>query len=95
MQSIADIAARFMVLAGSYRGIIKDLVCDLPTQQDKLQEFCKLERSLSIPISCFFEKYRTDYGRKFRLPGLFKGMVCTHKFNFFLTDRFLTILQRL
>lgn len=76
MQSIADIAARFMVLAGSYRGIVKDLVRDLPTQQDKLQDFCKLERSLSIPISCFFEKYRTDYGRKFGLPGLFKGMVC-------------------
>jgi hypothetical protein len=75
MKNIADISARFMVLAGSHRGIIKDLLCDMPTQQDKLQEFCLLEQSLSIPLCCFFELYRTDYGKRFGIPGLFKGMV--------------------
>jgi len=74
MQNMADIAAQFMVLAGSDRGIIKDLAPDNATLRDKLHEFCRL-RDMKPITCCFFELYKTDYGRKFRIPGLFRGMV--------------------
>ena len=75
MQNIADVIAQFMVLAGSHRGIIKDLSIDNPSLTDRLQEFCRLRDTMSIPACCFFELYKTDYGRRFGIPGLFGGMV--------------------
>ncbi|KND91708.1 Kinesin light chain 1 [Tolypocladium ophioglossoides CBS 100239] len=75
MQSIADFAAQFMVLAGSQRGIIRDLTFDNETLRDQLQEFCQLCKRLYMPTCCFFELYKTDYGKRYRLPGLFRGMV--------------------
>lgn len=77
MHSMAKFAARFMSWAGSHRGILRDLGYDDQTLRDKLQEFCRLQQSMSIPVCCFFELYETDYGRRFGLPGLFRGMVCT------------------
>lgn len=75
MQNIADRFAQSMVLAGSHRGIIKDLAFDNPTLRDRLQELCRLRDTMSIPAWCYFEFYRTDYGRRFGIPGLFRGMV--------------------
>jgi hypothetical protein len=78
MQGIADLAVQFMVLAGSHRGIITDLSFDNPHLRDRLQEFCQLQDMQQITC-CFFETYSTDYGRRFRLPGLFRGMVSIHR----------------
>jgi hypothetical protein len=61
--------------AGSHRGIIKDLDYDNPALLDKLDGFCRLRTSLSIPVSCFFELYETDYGRRVGVGGVAKGMV--------------------
>lgn len=79
MQKMADILIQFMVLADPHRGIIKDLAFDNPTLRDRLQEFCQLRDKMSIPVCCFFEPYKTDYGRKYGIPGLFRGMVSKKK----------------
>lgn len=75
MQSMADFAAQIMVLTGSQRTIIRDLAFDNATLRDKLQEFCQLCKRLSMPTCCFFELYMTDYGKRFRVPGIFRGTV--------------------
>ncbi|KAI1498085.1 hypothetical protein F5X99DRAFT_342248 [Biscogniauxia marginata] len=75
MQSIADIIARFAVLAGSHQGIIRDLVYGDTILGDQLEALCRLRDTLSIPTCCFFELYMTDYGKRFGLPGYIKGMV--------------------
>ncbi len=79
MLSLADKVAQVMVLAGSHRGIIEDLAFGSTTLRDKLREFCTLEDTKSIPMYCFFEFYKSDYGRRFGIPGLFQGMVCINK----------------
>jgi hypothetical protein len=79
MQKFADTLAQTMVLAGSSRGIIKDLDYDNTTLADQLQEFCRLRDALSIPVCCFFELFKTDYGKRFGIPGMVRGMVCTPK----------------
>lgn len=76
MQSIPDIIARFMVLANSHQGIIRDLVYGSDTLRDQLDALCQLINTLSIPTCCFFELYATDYGIRFGCPGYIKGMVC-------------------
>ncbi|KAJ6439025.1 Kinesin light chain [Purpureocillium lavendulum] len=75
MQKMADIAAQLMTLVGSQRSIIRDLAFDHETLRDKLQEFCQLCQRLSIPASCFFELYKTDYGKRYWVPGVFRDMV--------------------
>lgn len=75
MQSIPNIIARFMVLAGSHQGIIRDLVYGSDTLKDQLEALCRLEKALSMRSCCFFELYKTDYGKRFGLPGCIKGMV--------------------
>ncbi|KAK3695688.1 hypothetical protein B0T22DRAFT_114601 [Podospora appendiculata] len=61
--------------AGSHRGIIRELDFDEPASLDKLHFFCRLRNKLSTPVSCFSELYETDYGRRFGINGLAKGMV--------------------
>lgn len=75
MQRVAGIVASMMVLVDSYIGIIRDLAYDNDYLRDKLDEFCRLKENTSIPKVCFFEQYKTDYGRRFRLPGFIRGMV--------------------
>jgi hypothetical protein len=53
-----------MALAGSHKGIIKSLNYDDPTLREKLHLLCQLRERMSIPTSCFFELYETDYGKK-------------------------------
>lgn len=76
MQSIPDIIARFMVLANSHRGIIRDLAYGNDTLKDQLDALCQLKNTLSIPTCCFFELYATNYGKRFGCLGCLKGMVC-------------------
>lgn len=61
---------------GSHRGITEWLRFDGPELRDKLHRFCHLRNMLSLPISCFYELYETDYGRRFGISGVAKGMVC-------------------
>jgi len=75
-QLFADSAARLMQPASSHRGIVRELDFDDDALLDKLHFFCRLRNRLSIPVSCFSELYETDYGRRFGINGLVKGMVC-------------------
>ncbi|EXL45101.1 hypothetical protein FOCG_13864 [Fusarium oxysporum f. sp. radicis-lycopersici 26381] len=75
MHGVANFVARLLFLVGSHRGVLEALGYDNQLLRDKLQEFCRLRESTSIPTCCFFEAYDTDYGRRFGLPGLFRGMV--------------------
>ncbi|KAI5457784.1 hypothetical protein BGZ63DRAFT_427817 [Mariannaea sp. PMI_226] len=71
--SILDFAPRLMFLAGSHRGLFRDLTYDHHVLQDKLREFRQLP--WSIPVCCFFEQHETDYGRRFGYPKLVRGLV--------------------
>lgn len=75
MQLLAIFGAYCMSLAGSDRGIIRDLVYDNGALKDRLHEFCLIRDRYSIPACCFFELYKTDYGRRFGLPGMVRGTV--------------------
>jgi hypothetical protein len=77
MKKFADTLAQIMVLAGSSRGITKDLGCNNTTLADQLQEFCRLRYAMSIPVCCFFELLKTNYGRRFGVPLMVRGMLCT------------------
>ncbi|KAH8742574.1 Alpha/Beta hydrolase protein [Diaporthe sp. PMI_573] len=79
MHGVANFVASLMFLAGSHRGVLKALGYDNQLLRDKLQEFCRLREHRSIPTCCFFEAYETDYGRRFGLPGLFRGMVVSEE----------------
>ncbi|KAH6893461.1 Alpha/Beta hydrolase protein [Thelonectria olida] len=70
---VIDIAPRLMFLAGSHRGILRDLTHDNQLLQDKLRQFCQLP--WSIPVCCFYEQHQTDYGSRFGYPGLIRGLV--------------------
>lgn len=74
-QPFLDSLAQLGGLTGSHRGITKELGFDEPMLLDKLQKFCLLRNRLSTPVSCFFELYETDYGQRFGLPGMARGMV--------------------
>jgi hypothetical protein len=76
MQFWADVFAKAMYFSGSHRGMIKELGYDDPALTDKLHLFCMLRNKLLIPVSCFHELYESDYGRKFGIGGIVKGMVC-------------------
>lgn len=62
--------------ASSHRGITKELGFDEPVLLDRLHRFCRLCNKLSISVACFSELYETDYGRRFGIGGILKGMVC-------------------
>lgn len=78
MQSLANVAARLLSPVGSHRGVLDMLGYENPLLRDKLREFCRLLKTISIPIFCFFEAFDTDYGRRFGIPGIFRGTVCTN-----------------
>lgn len=75
MQPIANRFAQAMVLAGSHRGILQDLAYGNVNLRDRVQELCRLRDRTFLPTCCFFELRETDYGRRFGVPGLFRGMV--------------------
>ncbi|RYP56402.1 hypothetical protein DL770_010832 [Monosporascus sp. CRB-9-2] len=75
MQTLAEKAAWLMAPAGSHNGIITDLKQDNKHLADKVHAFSELRERLMMPISCFIERYDSDYGRKVMLPGVAKGMV--------------------
>lgn len=74
-KTLLDSMAQLNGLAGSHRGITKELDFDEPVLLDKLHRFCRLRNRLSTPVSCFSELYETDYGRRVGLSGVIKGMV--------------------
>lgn len=76
-QPFLDSLAQLGGLRRSHRGITKELSFDEPILLDKLQKFCLLRNRLSTPVACFFELYETDYGQRFGLPGMARGMVRT------------------
>ncbi|KAJ0130491.1 hypothetical protein HZ326_26407 [Fusarium oxysporum f. sp. albedinis] len=69
IQHNTNFVASLILLAGSHRGGLKALGYSNQCLRDKLQEFCRLWESKSIPTSYFFEDYDTNYGRRFWLPG--------------------------
>jgi hypothetical protein len=75
LQFTADFFAKLMQPMGSHRGILKELDFDDAVLRDKTHNFCRLYVRLSIPVCCCFELYDTDYGRRFGVGGIAKGMV--------------------
>jgi hypothetical protein len=77
MTAWASIAADLLRVAGfsSHKGIIDDLVHQSPKLLDLLFDFTALANSLKIKVCCFFELFETDYGKRFGLKGIGKGMV--------------------
>lgn len=75
-QPFLNALAQLMGLAGSHRGITRQLGFDEPELRDKLHRFCKLHNKLSTSVSCFSELRETDYGRRFGIAGVAKGIVC-------------------
>ncbi|WQF87977.1 Putative alpha/beta hydrolase-1, NACHT nucleoside triphosphatase [Colletotrichum destructivum] len=73
-QPFLDFLAQLMAPAGSHRGVTRELEYDGPELRDRLHRFCRLRNMLSMPVSCFFELFETDYGRRLGLPPR-KGMV--------------------
>ncbi|KAK4098107.1 hypothetical protein N658DRAFT_499694 [Parathielavia hyrcaniae] len=69
-QSLAKIMAWFSRFAGSYDGIVRDLLYDDENLIDTLHHFYRIRNTLSIPTSCFFELYDTDYSKKILGIGL-------------------------
>ncbi|KAH6970504.1 hypothetical protein BKA56DRAFT_678495 [Ilyonectria sp. MPI-CAGE-AT-0026] len=74
-QPFVDSLAQLMGPAGSHSGITKELGFDQPELRDRLHRFCQLRNRLSTPVSCFSELYETDYGRRFGVRGVAKGIV--------------------
>ncbi|KAI1478702.1 TPR-like protein [Daldinia eschscholtzii] len=79
MWDIAKAIAKVMTPIGSFLGIIRDLGYDNSTLRDKVHAFVRLREKLSLPTCCFFEEFETNYGEKFRIPGLMKSMVVTEE----------------
>ncbi|KAI1125800.1 hypothetical protein F5Y10DRAFT_294384 [Nemania abortiva] len=52
-----------MQLAGAHDGISRDFDYDEPRLLDKMHYFCRLCNKSSMPVSCFWELYKTDLGR--------------------------------
>lgn len=75
-QALADAIAWIMRPAGSHRNVIEVLGYDEPVLRDKLDSFCRLRNTLSIPVACFYELYETDCGKRLGWGGMVKGMVC-------------------
>ncbi|KAK5991902.1 Vegetative incompatibility HET-E-1-like protein [Cladobotryum mycophilum] len=73
-QYLIDIAARIMAPMDSHRGIVKELDYDNETLRSTLNRFCRLRNRLSISVSCFFELYASDYGKRGGINGI-KGMI--------------------
>lgn len=74
MQPIAQLAAWIMAPFDSHWGIIADLGYDNATLRDEVHKFGDLVKKLNIFTYCFFEQFKTDYGKRFGVPGIIKGM---------------------
>ncbi|KAI1660474.1 TPR-like protein [Daldinia decipiens] len=75
MKWVTSVIAWSMAPAQSHSGIIQDLEYDNSTLRDKVHDLCKLRDRLHLPTCCFFEKFKTDYGKKFGVTGFAKLMV--------------------
>jgi hypothetical protein len=75
MQPLANVVTTFMRPLDSHGGIIEELKFDGEIAQDVLHNFCCLRNRLFIPVSCFYELYKTDYGKKIGITGLVRDMV--------------------
>ncbi|MCJ1312483.1 hypothetical protein MMC25_006157 [Agyrium rufum] len=71
MQIHVRIAAFFLSPLGSQIGIIEKISYENEDLFHKLTAFCHLIRRSSLPVSCFYEVYDTDYGKRFRIPWIF------------------------
>ncbi|CCF40392.1 pfs domain-containing protein [Colletotrichum higginsianum] len=74
-QPFLDSLAQLMAPAGSHRGVTKELGFDGPELRDRLHRFCRLRNRLSMPVSCFFELFETDYGQRFGIRRVVKGTI--------------------
>ncbi|KAI0506791.1 hypothetical protein F5B22DRAFT_622681 [Xylaria bambusicola] len=75
MQSLAKKVAWLMGPMGSHDGIITDLEQDGRNLTDEVHAFCQLRNRLDIPITCCFELYGSDFGKKIGITGLTRARV--------------------
>ncbi|KAI1092264.1 hypothetical protein F5B19DRAFT_210405 [Rostrohypoxylon terebratum] len=75
MQSLAAIVTQCLKFLGSHDGLTADLNLDNDHLADKVNDFCVLKNQLGIPSYCFFELLKSDYGKKDKIPGLFKKII--------------------
>ncbi|GKT50172.1 vegetative incompatibility protein HET-E-1 [Colletotrichum spaethianum] len=73
-QPVSQALTLLLQPAGSHDGIVRELAPNDAALRDKLHEFCRMTNTHSLPVSCFFEMYEADYGKRV-LRGVIKGMV--------------------
>lgn len=66
---MANLVTRFLQVAGSDAGIIRDLTYGDPILLDKVDSFRRLLERNTIPYCGFIERKLTNYGKKAKLPG--------------------------
>ena len=76
MAWLTRLVAWIMSPRGSHAGIIRQLDYGNTNLRDTLIGFQRLSKETFMPSYCFYEKKRTDYGKKYGIPGLIRGMVC-------------------
>ena len=76
MAWLPRLVAWIMSPRGSHSGIIRQLDYGNTSLRDTLIGFQRLSKEVSMHSYCFYEKKRTDYGTKYGMPGLIRGMVC-------------------
>ena len=76
MAWLTRLVAWIMSPGGSHSGIIQQLGYGNTSLPDTLIGFQRLSKEIFMPCYCFYEKKFTDYGTKYGLSGLIRGMVC-------------------
>lgn len=76
MAWLSRLIAWIMSPRGSHTGIIQQLGYGNSELRDTLISFQILAKSIWMPYFCFYEQLPTDYGTKFGISGLIRGLVC-------------------
>ncbi len=58
-------------------GIVSNLAYDNEELVGIAHEFAELVQSTPIPVVCFYELGKTNFGTSCGLPRLFQGLVCS------------------
>ena len=76
MAWLSRLVAWIMSPRGSHAGIIQQLDYGDTSLCDTLIGFQRFSRETFMSTYCFYKKKSTDYGKKYGIPGLIRGMVC-------------------
>ncbi|KAG9249645.1 uncharacterized protein F5Z01DRAFT_473127 [Emericellopsis atlantica] len=75
LQFLSQVLASLLRPAGAHDGIVRELASNDPSLRDRLHDFCRMCNTVSIPVTCLFELYESNYGKRGMIGGVLKGMV--------------------